>query len=89
VVRHKSVFFRAAYAKYDACLSGGLRLIPGTPFLQTLGTDYEKMIADGMFEGEPPSFDSIIARLKELEKRINATPRLGAQQSGPQAGKDS
>lgn len=71
VVQHKSVFFRAAYAKYEACLSGGLRLVPGTPFLQALGADYEKMIADGMFEGEPPSFDSIIARLKELEKQIN------------------
>jgi hypothetical protein len=72
VVRHKSVFFRASYANYDACLSGGLRLIPRTPLLQALGADYEKMIADGMFEGEPPSFDSIIARLKDLEKQINA-----------------
>jgi hypothetical protein len=72
VIKHKSIFFRASYAKYDACLSGGLRLIPGTPFLQALRADYEKMIADGMFEGEPPSFDSIIARLKDLEKQINA-----------------
>jgi hypothetical protein len=73
VVGHKSVFFRSSYANYEACLSGGLRLIPGTPLLQTLGVDYEKMIADGMFEGEPPSFDSIIARLKKLEKQINAS----------------
>jgi Nucleotidyl transferase AbiEii toxin, Type IV TA system len=72
VVKHKSIFFRASYAKYDACLSGGLRLIPGTPFLPALRADYEKMIADGMFEGEPPSFDSVIARLKDLEKQINA-----------------
>ena len=71
VVRHKSVFFRASYAKYDACLSGGLRLIPGTRLLQSLAADYEKMIADGMFEGEPPTFESIIARLKKLEKQIN------------------
>jgi len=56
VVKHKSVFFRASYAKYDACLSGGLRLIPGTPLLHALGADHEKMIADGMFESEPPSF---------------------------------
>jgi hypothetical protein len=73
VVKHKSVFFRVSYAKYDACLSGGLRLIPGTPLLQSLRADYEKMIADGMFEGAPPSFDAIIARLKVLENRINAT----------------
>jgi hypothetical protein len=31
------------------------------------------MIANGMFEGEPPIFDSIIARLKNLEKQINGT----------------
>jgi Nucleotidyl transferase AbiEii toxin, Type IV TA system len=72
VVRHKSVFFRASYAKYDACLSGGLRLIPGTPLLQSLAADYEKMIADGMFEGEPPTFESIVKRLQPLEKTINA-----------------
>jgi hypothetical protein len=73
VVKHKSIFFHTSYAKYDACLSGGLRLIPGTPFLKALRADYEKMIADGMFEGEPPRFDSIIARLKDLENQINAT----------------
>lgn len=72
VVEHKSVFFRASYANYEACLSGGLRLIPGTPLLQALGADYEKMITDGMFEGEPPTFDAIIARLAKLEKEINA-----------------
>jgi hypothetical protein len=69
VVGHKSVFFRASYAKYDACLSGGLRLIPGTPLLQALGADYEKMITDGMFEGEPPSFDFIIAGSKNSRNR--------------------
>jgi hypothetical protein len=72
VVRHKSVFFRASYAKYDACLSGGLRLIPGTPLLRALRADCEKMIADGMFEGEPPTFESIVKRLQPLEKTINA-----------------
>lgn len=71
VVKHKSVFFRASYAKYDACLSGGLRLIPGTALRQALRADYEKMIPDGLFEGEPPSFEPIIARLKELEEQIN------------------
>jgi hypothetical protein len=33
---------------------------------------YEKMIADGMFGGEPPTFDSIVARLGKLAKEINA-----------------
>ncbi len=73
VVKHKSVFFHASYAKYEACLSGGLRLIPSTPLLQALRTDYEKMIANGMFEGEPPNFESIVLRLQALEKQVNAT----------------
>lgn len=71
VVKHKGVFFRASYTNYEACLSGALRLIPGTSLLQALRTDYEKMISNGMFEGEPPSFDSIIVRLEKLEKQIN------------------
>jgi hypothetical protein len=71
VVKHKNVFFRASYTNYEACLSGGLRLIPETPLLQALRSDYEKMIADGMFDGEPPTFDSITARLEKLEKQIN------------------
>jgi hypothetical protein len=29
------------------------------------------MITNRMFEGEPPSFDSIVARLEKLEKQIN------------------
>lgn len=72
VVKHKNVFFRASYTNYEACLSGGLRLIPATPLLQALRVDHEKMIADGMFDGEPPTFDWIIARLDKLAKEINA-----------------
>jgi hypothetical protein len=71
VVRIKNVFFRASYTNYDACTSGGLRLIPGTPLLETLSANHKKMIADRMFEGKPPTFESIIARLEKLEKQIN------------------
>jgi hypothetical protein len=71
VVKHKSVFFRASYAKYDACLSGGLSLIPGEALQDALRIDYQKMIADGMFEDAPPSFEKIVARLKKLEEEIN------------------
>ena len=71
VVTHKSVFFHTSYARYDACLSGSLRLIPASALLQALRGDYQKMIANAMFDGEPPAFDSIIARLEKLEKQIN------------------
>ena len=72
VVKHKNVFFRASHTNYQACLSGSLRLIPDAPLLKALRTDYEKMIADGMFDGESPTFDSIVAGLGELAKEINA-----------------
>jgi hypothetical protein len=72
VVKHKGIFFRASYANYEACLLGGLRLIPGKALQDALRLDYEKMIADGMFEGEPPSFESIVNRLRVLEKDMNA-----------------
>jgi hypothetical protein len=73
VVKHKNIFFRASYAKYEACASGGLRLIPEKALREALRLDYEKMIADGMFEGDPPSFESIVRRLEALEKEINTT----------------
>jgi len=47
-------------------------LIPEKVLLNALRLDYEKMITDAMFEGEPPSLGSIIARLGKLEKEINA-----------------
>jgi hypothetical protein len=56
----------------DGLTRGGLRLIPTTRLLQALRIDYEKMIADGMFDGEPPTFDWIITRLDKLAKEINA-----------------
>ena len=73
VVRHKNIFFRASYTNYEACLSGSLRLVPGGALLEALAADYSKMISAGMFDAEPPSFDSIIARLKHLEEEINAS----------------
>lgn len=71
VVRIKSVFFRRSDANYDARVSGALRLIPPQPFLDALQADHDKMIADGMFGGQPPTFDSIIVRLQSLQKQAN------------------
>lgn len=42
VVRHKSIFYRVSYANYEACLAGGLRLIPEKPLSDALRLDYEK-----------------------------------------------
>ena len=71
VVRHKQVFFNASYANYEACLANELRLIPDDEAIAVLRTDYEKMLGAGMMYGESPSFDDIIAGIREIEFVIN------------------
>ncbi|HYW80333.1 MAG TPA: nucleotidyl transferase AbiEii/AbiGii toxin family protein [Thermoguttaceae bacterium] len=71
VAKHKSVFFKAAWAKYDQARPGTLRLIPGQAILAPLKRDYDSM--EPMFFGTPPSLREILARLPELEDRINRT----------------
>ncbi len=71
VVRHKQVFFNAAYANYDACLANELRLIPGDDAIAGLRNDYEKMLQAGMMYGESPSFDDIMTDIREIERHIN------------------
>jgi hypothetical protein len=71
VVKHKKVFYNASYANYDACLTGQLRLIPEDAVLTALRIDFDRMIGAGMFIGEPPTFDTIVDRLRALETAIN------------------
>jgi len=71
VVKHKEVFFYAAHARYRDCLHGKLRLVPGEPMAAELRKDFEAMREAGMFDQEPPSFDAIFTRLRDLAQRIN------------------
>jgi hypothetical protein len=70
VVKHKKVFFPVGYANYDACLNGGLRLVPDDE--AALRADYAQMVTAGMFGGDVPSFDDVVKRLRALESQINA-----------------
>lgn len=72
VVKYKTAFYSGRGTNYEACLSGGLRLIPDDEMKRSLAVDYNKMIGDGMFEGTPPSFDLVLDRLSTLERAINA-----------------
>ncbi len=83
VVRFKKVFYRAGYASYDACTSGGLRLVPAGPMLASVREDFAQMVASGMFEGEPPVFDELIERLRRLEQEINSTTAIGRSSPPP------
>jgi predicted nucleotidyltransferase component of viral defense system len=72
VVRHKKIFFNASYANYEACLTNQFRLIPGDDAIVELRSDYDKMLGAGMMYGESPSFDDVIAGIREIERQVNA-----------------
>jgi hypothetical protein len=69
VVRHKSVFFRSAWAKYDLAKPGTFRLAPPSARLEPLKRDY--VLMHDMFFGTPPEFDRILETLTSLEAEIN------------------
>lgn len=71
VVRHKKVFFKAAYANYDACLESQLQLLPQDETLDGLRADYEKMIDAGMMYKTAPTFDEIVESTQQLQRAIN------------------
>ncbi len=69
----KGVYFRAAWAKYEEARPGTLRLMPGPQSIRPLREDYARMAP--LFFGEPPRFEDILARLSQLEQRINGSNR--------------
>lgn len=70
VADHKHRFFPAAWAKYEEAKPGTLRLTPPGSRLNEIRADYKAM-REMMFV-EPPSFDDLLARLREVEAQINA-----------------
>ena len=71
VVRHKKVFFHSSYANYDECLAGRARLVPGPEKLAELREDYEYMRRAGFLNRNPLDFDTVIERVREVEKKVN------------------
>jgi len=69
VARHKSVFFPAAWARYDLAKPGNLRLVPPLSRLPELERDYAKM-REMIFEAAP-TFGELIAKLTSIEAAIN------------------
>ncbi len=69
VAEHKALFFKDNKARYDLAKPGSLRLMPQDDHLVQLNEDYRQM--QEMFFEDPPSFDSILEKLKTVEKEIN------------------
>lgn len=76
VAIHKSMFFAEKDSlnhpiDYAAAISGHLKLVPATESLKVLSTDYEKMLTDGLlFEGNE-TFDQLMERSADIERRAN------------------
>jgi hypothetical protein len=75
IVKHKSVFFREAVARYDLAAPGSLKIVPGDELERSLRRDYREM--QEMFFGESPRFDDILADIREIEQRVNSLPTSG------------
>jgi hypothetical protein len=72
VVKHKSVFFREAAARYDLAVPGSLKIVPGDELERAVRRDYREM--QEMFFGEAPAFDDVLSDIREIEQRVNSKP---------------
>ena len=69
VAEHKALFFKDSKAHYDLAKPGSLRLMPLDEHLVLLNDDYRQM--KEMFFEDPPSFESVLKKLKKAEAEIN------------------
>ena len=77
VARHKRIFFAekdeaGAPIDYDAATAGALVLVPADGALQSLATDYAKMVEDRLLLDEASPFEELMARCAALADRANA-----------------
>ena len=76
VGHHKSVFFKAAWAKYEDAKPGSLHLVPNEELKAALRRDYAGMRE--MIIGDAPSFDDVMIAIKTLEMEVNGKLPLKA-----------
>ncbi len=55
---------------YQTIAKGNIKLVPDKPLFDLIAADHQAGIAGGLFFGEPPSFDEIMATLQVLENTI-------------------
>lgn len=69
VAKHKELFFLEKRASYHTACPGTLRLVPDADKLEELERDYAPM--QELLFGDPPSFEEILATLREIEAVVN------------------
>ncbi|MBU4372750.1 MAG: nucleotidyl transferase AbiEii/AbiGii toxin family protein [Proteobacteria bacterium] len=70
VARHRQIFFKIHWVNYDTLRKGTLRLLPPPAHLSDWRRDYEAMRKE-MFFDEPPSFDEVLAVIRQFEEAFN------------------
>ncbi|HUA09912.1 MAG TPA: nucleotidyl transferase AbiEii/AbiGii toxin family protein [Candidatus Acidoferrales bacterium] len=65
----KEIYYPASWARYDLAKPGSLVVVPDEKMLRDLAIDYRNMRQ--MFLSDPPSFDSVLDRLKAFEQGAN------------------
>jgi len=70
VATHKSIYFRAGWAKYEEATKGTLRLLPGREVQEFMRQDFEQM--QEMIFGKIPTWKEILAAIKKFEDEFNA-----------------
>jgi hypothetical protein len=71
VIHTKTVLFGLAGVDYSQVQQGKCQLVPVDDFKTQLERDYVQMVNARMFDGEAPSFQSILEVLGDLELKIN------------------
>ncbi|WP_231471463.1 nucleotidyl transferase AbiEii/AbiGii toxin family protein [Thioalkalivibrio sp. HK1] len=76
VVKHKAMFFRmkasdGEYIDYGDVINGNLQLVPSGDARSALEGDYRYMIESDFFLDEVETFDALIDRCADIEKRAN------------------
>jgi hypothetical protein len=80
VATHKEKFFSekdstGQVIDYQRAVQGELRLVPQGEILTKLRDDYERMTADRLFLDDAISFDEILRRCEDIERRANAVAK--------------
>ena len=70
VIEHKTTYYADSWSRYAEAGTGAMRLVPPDAEIPRLRGDYAQMRP--IFLSEPPSFDTILSGLAELEAHINA-----------------
>ncbi len=69
VAKHKMLFFASAWASYETAVPGSIHIVPPAHRLSDIKRDYATMAE--MFFTEPPSLDTLLEVLSQLELRLN------------------